>query len=82
MNPSGRTELLVFAHALFPDLSEGLTCLQCKNVATPRECIRVTQCQAGEVCIVVLYVYTAFSTDKAMPRRSVKLILYWEHRPI
>jgi len=59
-------QLLLYAHALFPDLSEGLTCLQCKNVATPRECIRVTQCQAGEVCTVVLYVrktYTLLGTS-------------------
>ena len=40
------------------DLTLGLTCLQCNDVAQPRMCTRVTECQPGEVItFVVLYMH-------------------------
>jgi len=51
--PSVHLSQMVLCAYMFPqhfvDFTLSLTCLQCKNIAQPRMCTRVTACQPGEV---------------------------------
>jgi len=70
--------ICVYVH--FVDFTLGLTCLQCKNVAQPRMCTRVTECQPGEVITsfsFIAYLTEVFEITKLIPlilRRTVTIM--------